>query len=185
MLSISEERISDAWMHSSGEPLHDGGIKMTQPTQDRDHEKTGSEQAAENSAPRIIHEHTQPTRTQSIVSSALSHTHRLLYLVPLGQPRVRSTQARRLRLKDSLAGGMPSRNAGILAKDPHFWDFLQQINLSAYDAEIDARRARHFINRVCSVSGRYELDRKSHARQRFFSLIEQPFLDWLLAEETR
>jgi hypothetical protein len=158
---------------------------MTQPTQRRNDEETGSEEAAEDFGPRVIQGHTPPGWTRSLVSAALSHTHCLLYLVPLGRPRIRSTRARRLRLKDSLAGGVPSRNAGILAKDPHFWDFLQQINLSAYDAEIDARRARHFINRMCSVSGRYELDRQSHARQRFFSLIEQPFLDWLLAEETR
>jgi hypothetical protein len=158
---------------------------MTQPTRRRDHEETGCEQPAEDLAPRLIQEHTPPGRTRSMVASPLPHDHGLLYLVPLGRPKLRSTRARRLRLKDSLAGGVPSRNAGILAKDPHFWDFLQQINLSAYDAEIDARRARHFINRMCSVSGRYELDRHSHARQRFFSLIEQPFLDWLLAEETR
>ena len=104
----------------------------------------------------------------------------LLYLLPLENPRIRSTQARRLRLKDNLAGGSASRNAGILARDPHFWDYLQQINLTAYDAEIDTRRARHFINRVCSVGGRHALDRDRDAAQRFFNLIEQPFLEWLL-----
>lgn len=109
----------------------------------------------------------------------------LVYRVPLERPKIGSTLARRLRLKDSLAGNEPSRNASILARDPHFWDYLQQFNLIAYDAEIDARRSRHFINRVCRVSGRYELDRTSAAGQRFFTLIEQPFLDWLFADQPR
>jgi len=105
--------------------------------------------------------------------------HCLLCLVALERPAIRSTLARRLRLRDSLAGGDACRNAGLLARDPHFWDYLQQINLTAYDAEIDAGRARHFINRVCAVSTRYELDRDPGAAQRFFNLIEQPFLLWL------
>ncbi len=108
-----------------------------------------------------------------------ANPHCLLYLVALERPAIRSTQARRLRLRDSLAGGEACRNAGLLARDPHFWDYLQQINLTAYDAEIDAGRARHFINRVCAVSSRYELNRSLEAAQRFFTLIEQPFLTWL------
>ena len=108
----------------------------------------------------------------------------LVYMVPLEQPKIFSTQTRRRRLKDSLAGNLPSRNAGILARDPHFWDYLQQFNLIAYDAEIDARRSRHFINRVCRVSGRHELDREQDAAQRFIALIEKPFLDWLFAGDT-
>jgi len=107
------------------------------------------------------------------------NSHCLLHLVALTGPGIRSTQARRLRLKDSLAGGRASRNARILSKDPHFWDYLQQINLTAYDAEIDARRAQHFINRACAVSGRHELDHHHEAAQRFFNLIERPFLEWL------
>jgi len=109
--------------------------------------------------------------------------HFLLSVLPLESARTRSTLARRLRLKDSLAGGAASRKAGILAKDPHFWNYLHQINLAAYDAEIDARRARHFINRACNVCGRHELDRQTGAAQRFFTLIEQPFLTWLFAGE--
>lgn len=111
------------------------------------------------------------------------NAHCLLYLVALDRPRIRSNQARRLRLKDSLAGGVASRNAGILARDAHFWDYLQQINLTAYDAEIDERRARHFINRVCAINSRYQFDRENNAARRFFTLIEQPFLDWLKASD--
>jgi len=108
----------------------------------------------------------------------------LVALVPLERPKINSTLPRRLRLKDSLAGNSPSRNAAILAKDPHFWDYLQQFNLIAYDAEIDARRSRHFINRVCRVGGRHELDREKAAGRYFFMLIEQPFLDWLFAYDS-
>ena len=108
--------------------------------------------------------------------------HCLLCLVPLGSPRVRSSRARRLRLKDSLAGNSPAQSACILAREPLFWDYLQQFNLIAYDAEIDCRRARHFINRVCNVNGRHELNRQVVAGQRFFELIERPFLAWLLAD---
>jgi hypothetical protein len=107
----------------------------------------------------------------------------LLYLVALERPRIRSNRARRLRLRDSLAGGDASRNASILARDPHFWDYLQQINLMAYEAEIGTRRARHFINRACGVSGRYELERCPDAALRFFALVEEPFLEWLLATD--
>jgi hypothetical protein len=157
---------------------------MNHPAQDVDSTETGAEQPANTVTLHVIDRRTLPAWTQSIVSSDPANSHCLLYLLPLGCPGIHSTRARRLRLKDSLAGGRPSHNAGILAKDPHFWDFLQQINLSAYDAEIDARRARHFINRVCNVAGRHELDRIRLARERFFSLVEQPFLDWLFAGET-
>jgi hypothetical protein len=110
-----------------------------------------------------------------------ANPHCLLYLVALERPRIRSNRARRLRLRDSLAGGDASRNASILARDPHFWDYLQQINLMAYDAEIGSRRARQFINRACGVNGRYELERCPDAAMRFFTLVEEPFLGWLLA----
>ena len=103
----------------------------------------------------------------------------LLSMIPLQRPTIRSSLARKLRIKDNLAGGSARINAGIIARDPHFWDYLQQISLAAYDAEIDTRRARMFINRVCDVSGRYDLDRNEIAVQRFFILIEQPFLEWL------
>ena len=106
----------------------------------------------------------------------------LVYVVPLKRPKVRSTPERRLHLRDSLVGGSASHNAAALAKDPHFWDYLQQINLTSYDAEIDARRARHFINQVCGVSGRHALDHEPGVAQRFYTFVQQPFLDWLLSE---
>jgi len=108
---------------------------------------------------------------------------RLFSLVTLQRPRIRSTADRRKRLSHSLADGDASRNAGILARDPHFWDFLQQINLMAYEGEIDTRRARHFINRACGVNGRYDFEHCPDAALCYFSLIEEPFLDWLLAED--
>lgn len=108
---------------------------------------------------------------------------RLSCQVALERPRIRSTPDRRKRLSDSLIGGDASHNAGMLARDPHFWDFLQQINLMAYEGEIDTRRARHFINRVCGVNGRYDFEHSCDAALRYFTLIEQPFLDWLLAED--
>lgn len=117
-------------------------------------------------------------------NDTLDNPHCLLYLVPLKAPGIRSTLTRRLRLKDSLAGGSAGHNAGILAKDPHFWEYLQQINLMAYEFEIDIRRARHFINRICNVGSRHELNRNETAARRFFDLIENPFLNWLLAAET-
>ncbi|MGD2076341.1 MAG: hypothetical protein PVG38_15690 [Gammaproteobacteria bacterium] len=113
---------------------------------------------------------------------ARSEARCLLYVVvQLQPPKVRSTPERRLHLRDTLAAGTASHNAAVLAKEPHFWDYLQQINLTAYDAEIDARRARHFINRICGVSGRHQLNREPATAQRFFTLVQQPFLLWLLA----
>jgi hypothetical protein len=110
------------------------------------------------------------------------HRQHLVYIVPLQPPKVRSTPERRLHLRESLVDGSASHNAAILAKDPHFWDYLQQINLTSYDGEIDTRRARHFINQVCGVSGRHALDHESEIRQRFYTFVQQPFLDWLLSE---
>lgn len=106
----------------------------------------------------------------------------LLSQIPLQRPKIRSTSERRLHLRDSLAGGSASHNASILAKDPHFWDYLQQINLTAYEAEIDAARARHFINRVCGIPGRHALDYAPGCTERFFTFVQQPFLDWLMSE---
>lgn len=130
---------------------------------------------------RVVDKRTVPYLCRSESGAAGDNNHCLLHLVALTSPKIRSTQARRLRLKDSLAGGTASRNACILSKDPHFWDYLQQINLTAYDAEIDERRARHFVNRVCAVSGRHELAHQNDAAERFFNLIERPFLEWLRA----
>ena len=112
-----------------------------------------------------------------------SHPHqRLVYVVTLRRSTVRSTPERRLHLRDSLLGGSASHNAAILAKDPHFWDYLQQISLTSYEAEIDARRARYFINQVCGVSGRHALDHETGIAQRFYTFVQQPFMDWLLSE---
>jgi len=118
-----------------------------------------------------------------VAPSAAGNPHCLLCLVALERPRVRSTTHRRWRLRDRLSGGDARRNASILARDPHFWDYLQQINLMAYEDEIDTDRARQFINRACRVSGRHEFERCSDAALRFFTLIEEPFLAWLLASD--
>ncbi len=118
---------------------------------------------------------------RALTQEGTPDTHCLVYLVPLKRPKVRSTPERRRQLRDGLAGGTASHNAAVLARDPHFWDYLQQINLTAYDAEIDARRARHFINQVCGVTGRHELDHQASVTERFFTFVQQPFLHWLLA----
>jgi len=128
---------------------------------------------------RAVHNHPElPVQAANVAT-----TLHLLCQVLLERPRVRSTSERREQLRDSLIGGEASRNAGVLARDPHFWDFLQQINLMAYEGEVDTRRARHFINRVCGVNGRYDFEHSSDAALRYFTLIEQPFLDWLLAAD--
>ena len=116
-------------------------------------------------------------------SGTAGNPHCLLCLVALERPRIRSTTHRRWRLRDRLNGGDASRNASILARDPHFWDYLQQINLMAYEDEIDTDRARQFINRACRVSGRHEFEHCNDAAMRFFTLIEEPFLAWLLAAD--
>jgi hypothetical protein len=104
-----------------------------------------------------------------------------IYTVALQPPRRGSSPERRLRLRNHLCGGDASTNAGILARDPHFWDYLHQINLIAYEDEIDTRRARQFINRACGVHGRHEFEHCADAALRYFTVIEEPFLDWLLA----
>jgi len=105
----------------------------------------------------------------------------LIYQLPLDGPGIRTSQARRRRLIDSLGGGNATQNADVLARDPHFWDYLQQVNPIAYDAEIDTRRARHFINRGCSIRSRHDLERSPSAAQRFKMCVERPFLAWLNA----
>lgn len=118
----------------------------------------------------------------SALPSGALHPRCLVYLVPMKPTKVRSTRERRLQLRDSLLAGGASHNASVLAKDPHFWDYLQQINLAAYDGEVDARRARHFINQVCGVTGRHALAYDTAPAQRFYSFVQQPFLDWLLSD---
>jgi len=119
-------------------------------------------------------------------SNALPHGARhnqcLVYLVPMSPTKVRSTAERRRHLRDSLLTGSARHNAAVLAKDPHFWDYLQQINLAAYDGEVDAHRARHFINKVCGVTGRHALANEAAPTQRFYAFVQQPFLDWLLSD---
>ena len=157
---------------------------MNHPLRRTETAATGPEYAGDSVTLRVVNTTMLSDWVRPTGPPPVANNHCLLYLVPLQGPRIRSTLARRLRLRDSLAGGNASHNAGTLAKDPHFWDYLQQINLTAYDAEIGARRARYFINRVCGVNSRYELDRHAEAEQRFFSLIEQPFLDWLCAGDS-
>jgi len=171
-------RIHGAWMHHNIWHLNmeiavntlDNGTGTQPATTHDDHSVTL----------KVLESGALPGWTGNTANSE-QNAHCLLYLVALNPPKIRSSQARRLRLKDSLAGKQASFNAGTLARDPHFWDYLQQINLTAYDAEIDARRARHFINRVCGVNSRLDLDRYEAISQRFYNLIERPFLDWLLA----
>jgi hypothetical protein len=160
-----------------------GGTMMNDPAKNLRTASAEQTHAQHTVTLRVIDHDTLSSWTQSSVAPSRSNNHCLLSLVALESPKIRSTLARRLRLKDSLAGGNASHNAGILAKDPHFWDYLQQISLTAYESEIDTRRARYFINRVCGIGGRYELERNTHLAQRFFALIEQPFLDWLFAGE--
>lgn len=119
---------------------------------------------------------------RSAPQESAQHHPRLVYLVPLRPTKVRSTRERRLHLRDSLLAGSARHNAAVLAKDPHFWDYLQQINLTAYDGEVDAHRARHFINQVCGVTGRHALAQEAAPARRFYSFVQQPFLDWLLAD---
>jgi hypothetical protein len=103
-------------------------------------------------------------------------------MVPVNQRLQRYPLGRRLRLRDSLAGGSACSNAGILARDPAFWGYLQLISLTAFDEEIDTRRARNFINRICGVQGRHQLERINTAADRFYHMIEKPFLEWLFAD---
>ncbi len=116
---------------------------------------------------RIVTEHDSEDHTQQ------------LYLAPLQPDLPRRQTIRHLRLKDRLAGGSASGNAAILMRDPGFWSYLQLISLTAYNEEIDVRSARYFINRLCGVRWRQELDQIDTAAERFFQLIERPFLEWL------
>lgn len=105
--------------------------------------------------------------------------HYLLHLLKLNERCRRIDPVRRERLENALKAQPLSRSASTLSRDPDFWRYLEKIEFAAVDGEVNAFRAQQYINKVCNVGCRRELDQNSEAAEQYQNIIIKPFLSWL------
>ncbi len=103
----------------------------------------------------------------------------LLHLLKMGEHPKYINPVRLERLENALEAQPLSRSASTLCRDPDFWRYLEKIDFTAVEGEVDAFRAQQYINKVCSIRCRRELDRNSEAAEQYQSIIIKPFLSWL------
>lgn len=107
----------------------------------------------------------------------------LLHLLKMENGHCRRIDpVRRERLERALQAQPLSRSASTLSRDPDFWRYLENIDFAAVEGEVDAFRAQQYINKVCHIRCRRELDRNSEAAEQYRSVIIQPFLSWLRSQ---
>jgi len=75
-----------------------------------------------------------------------------------------------------LRGGKLARLAGMLIKNPEFWQYLDACceGLSEFDRD----SADTHIKTVCGITSKTELDNFDWAAENFHRYIRQPFLAW-------
>ena len=86
---------------------------------------------------------------------------------------------RRQNLEDELYQQPTSRRAAILCRNPLYWRYLEDLLSIVIDESVDEMRAREYINAVCAIVHRRELDFNPVAKELFHQQIENPFLVWL------
>jgi hypothetical protein len=118
-------------------------------------------------------------RLRKTLSSNAQQPQYLLQLLKMNGGGADIDPLRRSRLENTLKIEPLSRNALTLARDPDFWRYLEQIDLAAFDGEIDEVHAKQYIYRTCAVTSPHMLDRDSAAARLYRSLVIRPFLVWL------
>jgi hypothetical protein len=106
----------------------------------------------------------------------------LLNLHKINEHCRRINPVRRERLENALKAQPLSRSASTLSRDPDFWLYLEQIDFAAVEGEVDAFRAQQYINKVCNIRCRRELDRNSEVAEQYQNIIIKPFLSWLRSQ---
>lgn len=106
----------------------------------------------------------------------------LLNLHKINEHCRRINPVRRERLENALKAQPLSRSASTLSRDPDFWLYLEQIDFAAVEGEVDAFRAQQYINKVCNIRCRRELDQNSEAAEQYQNIIIKPFLSWLRSQ---
>lgn len=103
----------------------------------------------------------------------------LLHLLKINEHCRRIDPVRRERLENALKAQPLSRSASTLCCDPDFWRYLEKMDFAGVDGEMNAFRAQQYINKVCSIRCRRELDRNSEAAEQYQNIIINSFLSWL------
>ena len=106
----------------------------------------------------------------------------LLHLLKIDEHPRQINPVRRERLENALETQPLSCSASTLSRDPDFWRYLEKIDFAAVEGEVDAFRAQRYINKVCNIRCRRELDRNSEAAEQYQSIIINPFLSWLRSQ---
>jgi len=110
------------------------------------------------------------------MNSLIAESHQY---APFTKPPKNSDQYHRQNLEDELYQHRTSRRAAILCRNPLYWRYLEEIVTDVLEERIDEVRAREYINKLCSINHRRELDLNRIIEERFHRLIENPFLAWL------
>jgi hypothetical protein len=106
----------------------------------------------------------------------------LLHLLKMNEHCRRINPVRRERLENALKAQPLSRSAATLCRDPDFWRYLENIDFAAVEGEVDPFRAQQYINKVCNIRCRRELDRDSEAAEQYQNIIIKSFLSWLRSQ---
>ncbi len=106
----------------------------------------------------------------------------LLHLLKINGHCRRINPVRRERLENALKAQPLSRSASTLSRDPDFWRYLENIDFAAVEGEVDPFRAQQYINKVCNIRCRRELDQNSEAAEQYQNIIIKPFLSWLRSQ---
>ena len=105
-----------------------------------------------------------------------------LHLLKINEHCRRINPVRRERLENALKAQPLSRSASTLSRDPDFWRYLEKIAFAAVEGEVDPFRAQQYINKVCNIRCRRELDQNSEAAEQYQNIIIKPFLSWLRSQ---
>jgi len=72
-----------------------------------------------------------------------------------------------------------STRAKVLSREPAFWTYLEQVDIVLASTETCENRAKQYIMRSCEIESRWELEQSQAAAQRYYQLVQTPFLAWL------
>lgn len=103
----------------------------------------------------------------------------LLHLLKVDGRNSSIDPVRRERLTSALQAQPLSKNALTLSRDPDFWRYLEQIDFTVVNGEIDEAHAKQYIYRICDIKCRRELDEDPEAARHYQTFVIKPFLNWL------
>lgn len=107
----------------------------------------------------------------------------MLYLVGLNESQVHLEGERVARIQRGLEVTPLSKRISFLSRDPAFWSYLDSVDFLAGYHHIDENAAKQYINWICRIESRRQLDQSEEAARRYLGLVEKPFTKWLQGQQ--